>query len=306
MTKIAGETVVRTMSRVLDLPTTIARFNVPYGDNGGFPAIWDHYLYATAAGKSWKDATAAERVASAISINGLAWTGPLVTAEVPNVLRLGTAVLQVGGAGAGAAAGSYAVGEASFGKPILGPTVTGQIMPVATQTAGAGNGCEPFIENNIKAVRGRIALIDRGVCGFTIKVKNAQNAGAIGVIIADNAAGSPPPGLGGSDNTITIPAVRITLADANTIKSALQTRSRVASGVIGTLTTVGSAYAGADAAGRALMYAPNPFQSGSSVSHFDTSAFRNQLMEPAINGDLTQSVLPPQDLTFRLLQDIGW
>jgi hypothetical protein len=34
--------------------------------------------------------------------------------------------------------------------------------------------------------------------------------------------------------------------------------------------------------------------------------FRNQLMEPSINGDLTQSVLPPLDLTFPLLQDIGW
>jgi hypothetical protein len=29
-------------------------------------------------------------------------------------------------------------------------------------------------------------------------------------------------------------------------------------------------------------------------------------MEPAINGDLTHSVIPPQDLTFRLLQDLGW
>jgi len=54
------------------------------------------------------------------------------------------------------------------------------------------------------------------------------------------------------------------------------------------------------------MYAPNPFQGGSSVSHYDVTAFRNQLMEPAINGDLTQSVIPPQDLTFRLFQDIGW
>jgi len=28
--------------------------------------------------------------------------------------------------------------------------------------------------------------------------------------------------------------------------------------------------------------------------------------EPAINGDLTRSVVTPQDLTFKLLQDIGW
>ena len=37
ISKIAGETVARTMSRVLGVPTTIARLNVPYGDNGGWP-----------------------------------------------------------------------------------------------------------------------------------------------------------------------------------------------------------------------------------------------------------------------------
>jgi hypothetical protein len=42
------------------------------------------------------------------------------------------------------------------------------------------------------------------------------------------------------------------------------------------------------------------------VSHWDTIAFPNLLMEPAINADLTHSVIPPQDLTFGQLQDIGW
>jgi UDP-glucuronate 4-epimerase len=37
--KIAGEAVVRTAARQLGLPTTIARLNVPYGDNGGWPAF---------------------------------------------------------------------------------------------------------------------------------------------------------------------------------------------------------------------------------------------------------------------------
>jgi hypothetical protein len=45
---------------------------------------------------------------------------------------------------------------------------------------------------------------------------------------------------------------------------------------------------------------------GSSISHFDSIAFPNQLMEPAINGDLTSSVEPPQDLTVALLTDLGW
>src|SRR5690349_9662960 len=37
ISKIAGEAVARSMARVLGVPTTIARLNVPYGDNGGWP-----------------------------------------------------------------------------------------------------------------------------------------------------------------------------------------------------------------------------------------------------------------------------
>jgi nucleoside-diphosphate-sugar epimerase len=37
--KIAAEAVVRTCARLFELPTTIARLNVPYGDNGGWPAF---------------------------------------------------------------------------------------------------------------------------------------------------------------------------------------------------------------------------------------------------------------------------
>ncbi len=73
-----------------------------------------------------------------------------------------------------------------------------------------------------------------------------------------------------------------------------------------TLQVSGSSFTGADSSGRPLLYTPNPYQSGSSVSHWDTTAFRNQLMEPAINSDLTHEVTAPQDLTFPLLKDIGW
>ena len=38
ISKIAGEVVARTAARAFELPTTIARLNVPYGDNGGWPA----------------------------------------------------------------------------------------------------------------------------------------------------------------------------------------------------------------------------------------------------------------------------
>ena len=92
--------------------------------------------------------------------------------------------------------------------------------------------------------------------------------------MADNAAGAPPAGLGGTDPTITIPSVRITQADGNTLKANL-------AGLNATLLLDLTVRAGSDpAGGRALLYTPNPVQPGSTISHWDTIAFPNQLMEP--------------------------
>ncbi len=272
----------------------------------GFASIWDHFLLDATNDLLWKDATGAQRVASAISIDKLVWTGANVNTSAPQVLRQGLPGVAITGPAAGPLNGAQLLaGEASFGAALTAGGLTGEVMPVVTPTSG-GSACGPLTTNDARAVNGKVALIDRGVCGFTVKVKNAQNAGAIGVLIADNVAGSPPPGLGGTDATVTIPAVRITLADGNALKTQLATRSRTGSGVFARLALFGSQLAGADALGRLKMFAPNPFQGGSSVSHFDTTATRNLLMEPSINGDLTQGVAPPFDLTLPLFLDIGW
>jgi hypothetical protein len=271
----------------------------------GLPSAFDHFLYDLTAGKLWIDMTNAERAASALNSRKLVWNGANVTSNVPLVLAAGTPLLSVSAPPSYGGTGVYQVGTASFGPPLSSPGLTGEIMPVV-DTSAAGPACTPLNAANALAVNGKFALIDRGICGFTVKVKNAQNAGAIGVIIADNVAGSPPAGLGGADPTITIPAVRISLADANILKSALRYRSRTRSGVVGTMEVNMSVRSGADPIGRALLYTPNPFQSGSSVSHWDTIAFPNLLMEPNINGDLTHSVTIPQDLTLPLLTDVGW
>ncbi len=267
----------------------------------GFPSIWDDFLFDVTAAKTWTDMTNAERVTSAINTGNLVWTGPNAVAAVPGVLG-GTPRLVV--TAPASVAGTYQVGQASFGPALNSPGLTGEVMPV--DDTAASQACTALNTLNAAAVAGKIALLDRGTCGFTVKVKNAQNAGAIGVLVADNVAGSPPPGLGGTDATITIPAVRITQADGATLRAALKTRSRLHSGMTVNLGLDLSIRAGADASNRPLLYTPNPFQSGSSVSHYDTTAFPNQLMEPAINGDLTHEVTPPNDLTFPLLKDIGW
>src|SRR5262249_6266871 len=68
---------------------------------------------------------------------------------------------------------------------------------------------------------GQIVLIDRGACAFTVKTKNAQNAGAVGVLIANNVAAVPPPGLGGTDATITIPVLSVSQEDRSALKNSL-------------------------------------------------------------------------------------
>jgi hypothetical protein len=124
-------------------------------------------------------------------------------------------------------------------------------------------------------------VIDRGTCTFVIKAKNAQDAGAIGCILVNNVAGVLAPG--GADPTIVIPVIGITQTDGSALKTAM-----LGGPTNVTLRLHPTLLAGAHPSGRMRMFAPNPFQSGSSVSHFDVSAFPNVLMEPAINADLGQ------------------
>jgi hypothetical protein len=74
---------------------------------------------------------------------------------------------------------------------------------------------------NAPAVSGKIALMDRGNCNFSVKAKNAQLAGAAGVLIANNAAGGAPAGVGGTDPTVTVPTQGISFEDGVKIKTAL-------------------------------------------------------------------------------------
>lgn len=119
-----------------------------------------------------------------------------------------------------AIAGTYAAGSASFGPALTVGGLTGNVVVGDDGVAPGSDACTAL--TNGAAVSGKIALVDRGTCGFTVKVKNAQDAGAIGVIVADNVAG-PVAGMGGVDPTITIPSLRVTLATGNLIKGQLPT-----------------------------------------------------------------------------------
>ena len=86
---------------------------------------------------------------------------------------------------------------------------------------GAGgnlNGCAPFAPGSLA---GKIGLVDRGACNFTLKVKNVADAGGLIGIIGLIAPGDPFEGGDGGDRPITIPGYMVSQAVANRLRSGL-------------------------------------------------------------------------------------
>jgi uncharacterized repeat protein (TIGR01451 family) len=95
---------------------------------------------------------------------------------------------------------------------------TGELVQALDGSAQPAQVCNAV--TNGAAVAGKVALIDRGTCTFAAKVLNAQNAGAIAVVIVQN-SGDAPFSMGGGDPLINIPAVMISQANGNTLKNLL-------------------------------------------------------------------------------------
>ncbi len=110
-------------------------------------------------------------------------------------------------------AGVYEAGGAYFGA-LLDPTgITGNL-----ELAVPIDGNTPLSND----LTDKIAVIDRGGAAFVTKVKNAQDAGAIAVIIINNLTGSGIFTMVGTDATITIPSIFISYEDGQSIKDELQ------------------------------------------------------------------------------------
>jgi subtilisin family serine protease len=96
-------------------------------------------------------------------------------------------------------AGSYPGAVTEFGFPL-------NVSYTRTAVRAVPNdGCAPL--TNGTQINGNIAFIDRGACTLTTKARNAQNAGAVAVIIANNTASLPVSvGDDGTGSDITIPS----------------------------------------------------------------------------------------------------
>ncbi len=252
---------------------------------------YSRWVFDDTVEKLWNQMTDVERAASAINSGNLVWNGPAVTLAAPSVLG-DRPVLEV--LLPTSIAGVYKTQPAGFGAPFTLAGLRNELVLVDDGAGVGSDACESIV--NGAQIAGKIALIDRGGCPFVQKVKAAQDAGAIGIVVVNNLPGGRVSTMGGDDPTIVIPATMISLEDGNAIKGELL------SGVEVTMRLDPTRLAGADDAGRVLLYAPNPIEQASSVFHWDLSATPDLLMEPLIPSNIPQS----GDLGVQLFKDIGW
>jgi Zn-dependent metalloprotease len=115
-------------------------------------------------------------------------------------------------------AGECPAAGAQFGPALTPAGVTGNVVLADDGAGTTSDACTALVNGG--AIAGNIALVDRGICTFVVKVKNAQNAGATAVIVANTSTGAFGT-MGGSDPTITIPSVMTTFQHGNLIKGEL-------------------------------------------------------------------------------------
>jgi hypothetical protein len=260
--------------------------------------VYDLNTLDIATGLRWDQMSKEQRDASHTNTANVVWIGENVTRMAPAFLEPAPIFTVTEPP---AVARNYDIGTAAFGPPVRSASMSGRVVQAIDAGDAAEdsttNGCSPL--SNAAAINGNIALVDRGTCTFVTKAKNAQNAGAVGLIVADNTKSTClPPNMGGDDATITIPVISVTQDQGDAFDAALAGGGEMS----GMLRVDPSRMAGASDEGYVRLYAPCTVSPGSSKHHWDVVASPNLLMEPFINSDLPDAL----DLSTYQLQDIGW
>lgn len=116
-------------------------------------------------------------------------------------------------------AGGYETGDASFGTAISSTPTEADAILALDATGGGSLFCNEA--KNAGEMAGKIVLIERGGCDFSLKVFNAQNAGAAGAIIMNFEEQVLGMASGSSGNLVTIPSVFVSLSTGNLMKNEL-------------------------------------------------------------------------------------
>jgi hypothetical protein len=255
---------------------------------GGYPDVYSKFTFDVTLGLHWDEMTAQQRAASALNTGNVVLDGPQDKAVADVFLTADDVLFEVN---TGPAAGGYAGKGAQYGGSYI--ATDGLTLPMEVVNDGVGttnDGCEPLVG----FTAGNIAFIDRGTCQFGLKALNAEEAGAAGVVIANNQGGTAivlmAPGEFG--RAVTVPVIAINQDDGNFVRPTLPQS--------GTFDVID--VNGLHANGFPLLYTPAVLELGSTISHYDITAAPSALMEPAVNLDLFND----PDMTLGMYRDEGW
>ena len=111
-------------------------------------------------------------------------------------------------------AGDYFGLSGSFGADLT--SLSGTLVLVDDGSGNPNEGCSSL--TNGAAISGNIAVVYRGSCNFSSKALNAQNEGALAVIVVNNLSG-PAVGMASGDDgdQVTIPTFMLSQADGQAI-----------------------------------------------------------------------------------------
>lgn len=143
-----------------------------------------------------------------------------LTAGASSVNHLVAAPVSVLGKTYAAVSGDFAV---------VSSDLTAPLNAVAGTTNGLNTACAALPAGSLT---GAIALVTRGACAFTVKIRNAQAAGAAAVLVANNVPGDGVAmATDGTPNQPTIPAYGVSRNDGQALLA-----------VNGASTTIGAAF----------------------------------------------------------------
>lgn len=107
--------------------------------------------------------------------------------------------------------------DGGFGSRLPWPPITAKVVPMVNL-----DGCSAPL--NPAQLAGNIALCQRGTCEFGLKALNAQNAGAIAVLVYQNRLDLPiGMGAGASGGQVTIPVMMMSQYDGSLLAAAAAT-----------------------------------------------------------------------------------
>ena len=260
------------------------------------PDIFSAIIYDVTQEKSWKEMTNQERLQSARNNGNVVWNGIHANAAASGVNDyLSSGVAQIN---------RYAALPAVYGPSLPNEGLAGEVILALDGVEGDGTISDAAQELiNPDELTGKIALIDRGINHFELKTLRAQNAGATGVIIANNVPGGGllnPAGSEMAEEESTIPTIFVTYETGVLLKNILVNEPSLQVKLYNERLVLDGV--GSGSLNKVQLYAPPSIEIGSSISHWDTATSPDLVMEPFDTGNYTDDL----DLSPLLLKDIGW